>query len=236
MDLLLQLQEDITDKLNSESAFQFNAVMSLRHMVIAKEVARRLPHLTAKNGRKGCGILVGMPTLEAMLPNIAPPQGDLVLPIDIIENPEINFGPNGTQITCEQCARAVRQYLHLYAIAGAVTLYQDKDAFGPIAELEESWPRCAGYRVLLRGRLAEDPIPKLALPAITEGPPLTITLAVADGSTIYFTTDGSFPGLGNAAAQQYTQPFAVAAGATVRWASYLAGCLGSDAGQAQITS
>ncbi len=236
MDLLLQIQEDITDKLNSESAFQFNAVTSLRSMVIAREAAKRLPHLTAKNGRKSCGILVGMPALEALLPNIAPPQADVVIPIDIIENPEINFGPNGTQVTCEQCARAVRQCLHLFALAGAVTFYQDKDAFRPVEGLEKNWPRCAGYRVLLRGRLAENAIPKLAVAAISEGPSLTITLTAADASEIYFTTDGSFPGPGNSAAQPYTRPFEVAAGATVRWAGYLAGYLGSDAAEAVITS
>src|SRR5579872_2808798 len=180
MDLLLQLQEDIVDKLNSEAAFQFNSVASLRRMVISREIAKRVPHLTAKNGRKGCGILVGMPTLEALFPNVTPPQADIVLSVEVIENPEINFGPNGTQITCEQCARAARQYLHLFAIAGAVTLYQDQDAFGPIKDLEKNWPRCAGYRVSLRGRLAENAIPKLSVPAISEGPPLTVTLSNSD--------------------------------------------------------
>jgi hypothetical protein len=238
MDLLLQLQEDVTDRLNSESAFQYNSVASLRRMVIAKEIEKRLPHLTKKNGKRGCGILVGMPNIEAMLPNVTPPQGDLLLPIDVVENPEMNFGPTGTQITCEQCARSVRASLHLLGIANALTLYQDAQAFRPLDE-HELPPQCAGYRVLLRGRLAGAQMPKCVLPTLTEGPPLTFALTTTDaGASIYYTVDGSFPGPGNGtgSATLYAAPFAASNGVVLRWACYLPGYFGSDVGYATISA
>ena len=40
------------------------------------------------------------------------------------------------------------------------------------------------------------------------------------GSTVYYTTDGSFPGSGNANAIQYTTPFTVTSGTIVRTAAY----------------
>jgi len=131
---------------------------------------------------------------------------------------------------------------NLWAIAGAVALYQDKDAFGPIKGLAETWPNCAGYRVVLRGRLAENMITKCQMPTISENPALTITLSVSDGSSIYYTLDGSFPGPGNAGdsfggpAVKYAAPFVVAANTTVRYASYQAGFIGSDTGASIVTS
>jgi hypothetical protein len=40
------------------------------------------------------------------------------------------------------------------------------------------------------------------------------------GSLLYYTTDGSFPGSGNPNATQYTTPFTVSSGTTVRTAAY----------------
>ena len=83
--------------------------------------------------------------------------------------------------------------------------------------------------------MSEAAAAKCALPGIAS-PAQTVTLtATENGTTIYYTTDGSFPGPGNAAAEEYSGPFEVASGTVVRWAGYLAGCCGSDAGQATIT-
>ena len=65
-----------------------------------------------------------------------------------------------------------------------------------------------------------------------------VTLSAAEaGAAIYYTTDGTFPGAGNAGgrAALYTGPFHVASGTVVRWAGYLTGCYGSDAGQAVVS-
>jgi hypothetical protein len=236
MDLLLQLQQDLTDKLNSEETFQYNAAASLRGQVIRQEIERRLPHLTAKNGRKGCGILVRMPAIRGLQPNVASPQGEVLVAIDVVEAPEINFNPGGTQLTAEEVARGVRSVLHQFAIEGKILLYQDEKAIEPVAGLEKEYPGCLGYRVLLRGRMSEPPAAKCALPAIS-APAQTVTLTSPDsGAAIYYTTDGSFPGAGNAGgtAALYTGPFTVGGGTVVRWAGYLAGRQGSDAGQATI--
>jgi hypothetical protein len=58
------------------------------------------------------------------------------------------------------------------------------------------------------------------------------TVSLADrqpggGSTIYYSTDGSFPGSGNPNAIIYTTPFTVASGTIVRTAAYYPGLQGS---------
>jgi hypothetical protein len=234
MDLLLQLQQDVCDKLNSEAAFEYLAVATLRGHVIRSEVERRLAHLTGKNGRKGCGLTVRMPSLQGIQPNVAPAQGEVLVAVDVVEMPEINFNAGGTQVTAEEAARAARAALHQFAIEGKILLYQDEKAIEPLPGLEKEYPGCLGYRVLLRGRMSEAAAAKCALPEIA-APAQTVSLSTADpGAAIYYTTDGSFPGPGNAAALVYQGPFAVPGGTVVRWAGYAAGMMGSDAGEAAI--
>ena len=235
MDLLLQLQQDVCDKLNSEAAFEHLAVATLRGHVIRSEVERRLAHLTGKNGRKGCGLTVRMPSIQGIQPNVAPAQGEVLVAVDVVEIPEINFGAGGTQVTAEEAARAARAALHQFAIEGKILLYQDEKAIEPLPGLEKEYPGCLGYRVLLRGRMSEAPAGKSALPEIA-APAQTVSLSTTDaGAAIYYTTDGSFPGPGNAAALVYEGPFPVAGGTVVRWAGYAPGLMGSDAGEAAIS-
>jgi hypothetical protein len=240
MDLLLQLQQDLADKINSESAFSSIWCGTYRAMVVAQEIEKRAPHLTGKNGSKGCGILVLMPTLHGIFPNVSPPQGEVKLGFWIVENPEINFNAGGTQLACEQVARMVRQCVNLFQIEGKLAFYQEATVMAPIHGLEKTYPGCCGYQVNMTGRMSETAVAKCALPTLSEGS-LTVALATTDeGAAIYYTVDGTFPGAANAApagtAEVYTGPFTVAAGQTVRWAAYQGGYYGSDCGQAVISN
>jgi hypothetical protein len=235
MDLLLQLQQDICDKLNSEAAFASLTVATLRRHVAASEIERRVAHLTAKNGRKGCGLTVRMPAIRGLQPNVAPAQGEILVAVDVVEIPEVNFNPGGTQVTAEEAARAVRAALHQFAIEGKILLYQDEKAIEPLAGLEKEFPGCLGYRVHLRGRMSEAAAGKGSLPGISAAGQ-TVSFSTSDpGAAIYYTTDGGFPGPGNEGSLIYRGPFAVSPGTVVRWAGYAAGLTGSDAGQATVS-
>ncbi len=241
MDLLLQLQQDLADKINSEAAFAKVACVTYRSMVIAQEIEKRGPHLLGKNGAKGCGILVLMPTMRGIFPNVTPPQGEIKAGFWVVENPEINFAstgstgsPSGSQMTCEEVARMVRQCVNLFQMEGKLALYQEGTVMSPIHGIEKIYPGCCGYEVAMTGRMSEAAVPKCALPSLSEAG-LTVTLSTTDaGASIYYTVDGSFPGAGNGAAAVYAGPFAAGAGQTVRWAGYREGWYGSDAGQAVI--
>ena len=74
------------------------------------------------------------------------------------------------------------------------------------------------------------------LPPTENSLTLTFAAPASDPSAaIYTTTDGSFPGPGNAAAALYGAPFAVAGGTVIRWAAYAAGKLGSSTAMATVT-
>ena len=195
IDPLVQLQSEITARLDYESAFQYLCVKSYRAHVISAEIDKKLPHLAGKNGRVGCGILVGIPTLEGVDPNVSTAQSEILLPIDVIALPEINNDPGvGTLIEPESAARSVRANLHAWGNCGLVFLYQDKLAISPIEGLEQSHPGCIGYRVLLRGRLNESTPAKLSNPAISDDGACVFTLSdPGEGAQIIYTLDGSQP-------------------------------------------
>jgi hypothetical protein len=247
MDLLLQLQQDVCDKINSESAFGKIWCGTFRAMVTAQEIEKRMPYLMGgPDGSVGCGILVMMPTERGLFPNVSPPQTDDQLTLWVVENPEMNFDAGGAMVECERVARMVRQCLHQFGIEGLLMLYQEDMAIVPIADIHRVYPGCCGYQVQLRGRMSETVVPKCVLPSLTEVSG-TITLSTTDvGAAIWYSTDGSFPGPGRAAvlapggrhgagALLYSAPFTVASGTVVRWAAYLANYYGSDCGHATIT-
>ena len=237
MDILLQLQQDLTDKLNSESYFATISVVKLRDLVIAQDISKLLPHLTAKGGKLGCGVLINMPEITNAFANAEPPVSDFQLSADVIENPELNFlSGTGTGLTCEEVARQVRYIFNLFALGldpgGETIMVRDGGAaIVPVPDIQRMFPGCAGYRVLMTLRVTEEQQSRTAKPTLTNATDEITLTNNSEGATIYYTTDGSFPGPGNpASANVYVEPFAATSGATVRYAAYLAGSLGSDVG------
>lgn len=228
---LEDLQDDCTAKLNAEEFFSTVSVVSVRKLQIASEIAKKLPHLTQKNDKSGCGVLVGMPTIDVIDPDIPGPQLLVRQSFRVQESPLINGGANGTGKSAEEVALQILRTLHLFQIEGVTGLRGDKGAITPNTEFEN----LVTYDVTLTGRMANSGLEKVAMPSIEEAA-LTVTLscATADAS-IYYTTDDSFPGSGNSAAQPYGAPFAVESGTVVRWAAYKTGMIGSDVGKATIS-
>lgn len=245
-DYLLQLQDDITDCLNGDFQFTNIPFASWRKLVISEEISRRVPHLVGKNGKMGIGGIILMPTIIGESPNIAVGQTEAQCFIDIVEQPEINFAADkGVQSSCEQIARQVRAVLQPLAfignagLVGTFTFNDGEPVIPPIPDVDKLYPGCTGYRVSLRIKFSEAPLTKVAAPSIAwTGDTFTLTNNTA-GATIYYTTDGSWPGPGNFGTKQDgTQGTAVqgttatvASGTFLRYAAYLAGATGSDIGQ-----
>ena len=235
-DGLRQIQQDIVDKLNSESFFAGVPAISLDEMVIASEISKLMPQLVGKGGKVGCGMLVNYPDMQGLYANVVPPQSDILISVDCIENPEQNWNLDiGARISAQRAARQVRALLHGFVIYGIAVLTQADTAIEAVPLHKELFPNCRCFRANFRGRFEEIQQAKCLIPAIAENNPLQVTLSTTDGATIFYTTDGSFPGPGNAAATQYQAPFNVLSGTTVRWASFLAGINGSDVKQSIIT-
>lgn len=233
-----QLQTDVLHKLLSEPLLSNVNMVSLRN-VQAMEAADDFTKITEammvwttpRNGKIGAGLIVGMPTIESVQPNVSGPERSLFLPIATFEDPTLNgFGANRVGLSAEEIVDLVEAILHQFGIEGlGVSLYPKRSV--PNTDTQG----VIRYDTTMVAEMPRSAIAQCAIPDLAENAG-TITLTGAAGESVYYTTDGTFPGGGNVGvAILYAGPFVVAAGTTVRWAAYKAAMRGSDIGQAVIS-
>ena len=231
-----QIPADVRDKLLSEEYFADVNVTAEDQLEISADIAQQLAALTARGGKTGAGVIVGNPVVTTPLPNVPGPELSLRVPITVLEQPSINrdAANNGTAKTGAQIAFRILQILARWQDAEFGIFYADPAA---------GWRESDDFVKLGFTAIDLNVIVVLATPHLEQvstptifAPATTVTLAnITSGATIKYTTDGSFPGSGNAAALTYSAPFTVASGTTVRWAAYKTGLRGSDVGSAVIT-
>ncbi len=219
------LQVDAANKLNAEFLFREINVKYARKMVIDRELDESLVFLTAKNGKRGCGVLVGMPSLRVSDPNVPGPKADLILPFRVFENRQINMASaSGTLVSAETAGfRVMEVFNHWQPFPWACFRFGN-DAMQPFKGPDG----IVSYEMVAETPLVSSGVPQVPLPALSQDPgdPLTVTLTPdesqgPEGQFVFYTTDESFPGdYSGTTAQMYTQPFRVAPGTVVRWAAY----------------
>jgi hypothetical protein len=231
--LLIQVQQDALHKLLSEAQLNTVNCVLLRKLVVESEVSAQNVVLTARNGKSGAGIVVGMPFIRAKGRNLPALAGEITLPVHIYESPILNLdAANGTLITAEELALLVEELFRHHE--GCVRFYTDDEAVLPDPDNDEA---LISYTVEVRAKIAQAVAPR-CLPPSAAAASLTVTLANHSGNPsadIYYTTDGSFPGVGNAAATPYTAPFTVTAGTTVKAAAWESGKQGSNVTQLTVS-
>lgn len=229
---LVQLQEDITLGLQSWDALANINIVQDRKLRLQQQTDAALICLALRNGRKGCGVLVEMPTIEVPHQAAPGPQTQLVVTAAVVEDPTINLAAKtGTLLDAETVARFVLMFLHGWLLEGKGELFADQRAIEPTRD----FPGKVAYRVACPVKLQDTVMQRLSTPSIAEPTPLTLSLTSDNpDAEIYYTTDGSFPGQANPVAVQYADPFAVEAGTLVRWAAFKPGLLPSAVGSATI--
>lgn len=232
MSKLVQLQDDLFAKLQSEPLLANINIVQERKQTLANQTDLSLIWLTPRNGRRGCGVLVEMPTIGVKAPNLPGPEHFYGINCVVIEEPTTNFGPtSGTLQDAESVAELVLQCLCHLTFDDLGSLYAASTAIRPTTEFEG----VLAYRVALQMRSLITPTAKTGQPEIAESTgTITLTAGHADDLT-YYTTDDSFPGSANPAATLYTEPFTVEVGTVVRWAGYRPTLFGSDVGRVTIT-
>jgi hypothetical protein len=236
----IKFQNFVAHYLTSYSALDKINIVT-REMLMADE--SRLPddtlaievlaYITPRNGRQGAGIIVEKPGFDVSSPNLPGPEGDITLEILVLEDRLTNQGPTeGTQLAADQIAQTIMDALHWQQFEGFGQMFCDRAA---MTEAKEFQPLSA-YRLRFRLRMPRGQTTKVEQPTISEAA-LEITLACAtSGAQIYFTTDGTFPGSSNAAAQLYSAPFTVTAGTVINAAAFKDGLTPSHMIQATVTA
>lgn len=235
MNSIERIPVELKAKVESEAAFDTLHVTTEDKLEIGADVEAQLAALTARNGKVGAGLIIGQPVPVQPPPNVMGPELMVRIGMTVLENPTINRDAtaNGTGITARQWALLIMQTVHQWIIEGLVTaIYPDPESPWSVSgDFERK-----GYQALDLFFLCAMPLQPIAqcqTPTITENA-LAVTLTGAAGETIYYTTDGSFPGSATDATV-YSGPFTVVSGTTVRWAAYKAGKRGSDVGEAVIS-
>lgn len=161
-------------------------------VMIQTAIDQSLQGLVTTNGKTGATILINMPEGEVPYPEAPGPDLRLVCKVQIVENPLINMGANGTGISAEDIMLFVLNLFHgrFWQDSGS-TMKADKDATRPLLQyLEKSYVayECRFVmRLGLQGRL------KTAMPAIQGDSISGYTFLVPQGAWVIYTTDGSYP-------------------------------------------
>jgi hypothetical protein len=216
------IQPDLVAKLNSEPFFSDINVFAIREERVESEIKQALAGTQPKAGKIGAVVEVMMPMIRTPNKNAPGPIAELSQIIRVKENPTLNLGKNGTKKTAEAIALQILQLFHGFYLQGLLqSLYPAPDA---MEHNRDFWPMVT-YDVKLGALFPLAPLAKLPMPGISS-PAQTVTLT--GQGTIYYTTDGTFPGPGNSAAHRFSAPFTVPSGTVVRTAVYDPAFAGSD--------
>lgn len=230
-----RLQADITAKLKSESALNTVNILSARKLLTSSEVPESVIWTTARGGKLGTGVLVGMPYTAG--DRAQPGDNSTTLKVDIrcFELPDLAQSASGPQMTADEIAFICRNLLRGMVCEPLTALTTEGNSIVPEPVPKEHEGVLQAV-LTVQCRLGASATNRVIVPTISEAA-LTVTLAaVTSGSSIYYTTDGTFPGPGNSAATLYSAPFAVVSGTEVRFAAYKNGLSGSVAASRIITS
>ena len=234
-----QIQPDVFHKLAGEPYFAAISLFQIRKERYQSEIDEALSSATFDPGqggkRPGATVEVLMPVIKTNLVNAPGPVVTLEQRLIVKENPAINLAAGGAGLTAEQIAVQILQTLHQFYLGGICqALYPAPEAIVP----NRTFPGLVAYDVIVQATFNLTPPARTACPLPPTENSLVLTFAPPGGdpsATIFYTTDGSFPGPGNLSATSYAVPFAVAGGTVIRWAAYASGKLGSSTGMATIT-
>jgi hypothetical protein len=215
------VQPDVYYKLLSEPWFENIAIFKIREKRLDTEVNRALAGLAGNNGKGGASIEVLMPSLKTALADTAGPVCTLEQKFIVKEQPTVNQGANGTGLSVEQIAVNIAQTFQLFYLGGPMQGFYATPEFYKYQAVPEEVPFIA-LVVTLQATFALTALARTLAPAASAAAE-TVTLTdqqPGGGSTLYYTTDGSFPGSGNPSAMTYSTPFTVASNTVVRAAAY----------------
>jgi len=220
---ILELDQlDIFARIQNDPFFASGVPVLLQLKGITeRDVAIKIGTVNQSNGLVGSVVIVLMPTLRGRDPNAPGPRYDAVYEVQVIDNPILRRqAVGGTQQSADEIADRLRQILHRFTMGRGQTIYFSSMKRVAVDEPKNSY--IVGF-----SRTAMDQPPRSVasvLITLTNSYPSTVTLTCATaGASIWYTTDGSYPGSNSVAcpsAVQYTGPISIAnPGVTLRAAA-----------------
>ena len=215
--ILTDMQTETVARLESADFLSDIVVLQQSKGIIESDVETALGVFNAETGKKiGAVIIAIMPEItnngsESPALDLTAVLSFQVITLRVVNDDTAN---NGSGKTAESLAMAVLTELHHYFSALLRIAFYADDA--PVKPLQTQDDGTVSYLVQISARFVIDRRSKVATPDVSlSGATLTLTCATA-GATIYYTTDGSYPGSANPTSIEYTTPFTVADGDVIR--------------------
>jgi hypothetical protein len=245
-DLWPAIQADIIGVIQADDFLGTRQGVLVEPGDIASVVAQKMAKIAGqgRDGKNGVGFLV-CPIERADDDNPSMPGGPLKLTITIdwVENVIINQSPSGTGTPIRVFAAITEKVLKLYTPVGLTqNLVPAKPVISEFTDDTNKGMRIgrvqftaieADFRPFIRVNR-----PQLSVAGASPGPaspnsylfigPASVTVTAPDADTIFYTTDGSHPAQGNAAATPYTGPVAITSPGLFRARAFARGKAGSD--------
>jgi hypothetical protein len=244
------LQRDILGAIQADDFLGARQGVLVEPGEIVSVINRKLAQAigAGSDGKNGAGFLV-LPIEKAEDDNVSLPGGPLKLTLRIqwVENVILNHSASGTQTPIRVYAAWTEKLLKLYTPVG---LTQNLVPAKPVISeftgntqqnlrvgLVEFTAVEADFQPFIRVNRPQISV-AAALASAANSYQLTgaaaVTVTAAAGATVYYTTDGSHPYAGNAAAQIYTGPVSIASPCLFRARAFANHKAGSDTAAANF--
>ncbi len=229
------LEESLYYGLLSCDLFNTANIVQERKFQMAAELQRDAIWMTPRGNATGVGLFVEMPHLRVEKPNST--VNMLVGGVVIFEERNVNFtAALGSQKSSEEWSLLVAEFLRGWILGQAGGLVIEPDAVAPARDFMEMYPGIVCYRASVSQRLSRTLVPRCNQPTLAAAG-LTVTItngAETPDADIYYTLDGSFPGIASQATQ-YAAPFDVDSGTLVQFAAHKVGFFPSHVGAKIVT-
>jgi Fn3 associated len=231
--LLLTVQNDFVGRIAAEPSLTNVAVFAQRKALTVSEINVRLKTLAGRSGKVGACIMVQMPVLDVVDPDLPGPKTAITQSMLVVEDPTLNAGDKGTGKSAEEIAIAVLQLTHHFIPFGVTQVFVGQpNAIVPVSDLDGLPAYLVSVSTFVQLRRPS----KLGRPVISSaaGAGVSLDVTLTGSGSIYYTTDESYPASTNPEATLYTAPFNITEDTTVRAAAEQPGFQQSDIAQTDL--
>lgn len=232
IDAIDRIPLELQKRLELDAYFADIPVIVAEEGNVALEMERKQAVITEKLGKIGAAVIVLQFVADDTYPNVAAGPMLLKPAFQVLENIELNRGPNGTGKTARQIARKVRNVIKPLALGGLTTEFvPDRPCIEPI-NVEELGSLVKAYQVSFScyeaGDCDEIAGTPEAVSVAGETPKFTLQCAT-DGAEIWYCTTDDYPGPGLTGATLFdgNAMDIPVGGITVRVAAYKDGMIAS---------
>ena len=181
---------------------------------IQTAIENSLLGIQQRNSMSGAAAMVLMPRLGIEDHLASNTNSKIHLVVRVAENVLINNSTGGTFLSAEAIADRIRQELHFFQAGSKWKIKCEEQ--NTILPIDDGDPNNVTYEVQVFCFHNNTNVSRVTMPTIAvAGGNCTLSCTTA-GSSIYYTTDGTFPYSGNTGATLYAAPFAVASGDHVK--------------------